>query len=462
MKKTVIRILWGTLVVALVYGVSYLWRALPIISGYGAKNLCSCVFVAGRDANEVISQELGNGMLAYGSYAIDRTDSSASGSVFGLAARKAIYREGLGCTLVADIDEKELRNVRVGTDKSKATQSDTLAWPLGDRLDSLSVPVDKSKLEDAIRFAFTETDTARPMNTRAVVVVYDGQLVAERYAPGYHAHSKHLGWSMTKSITNAIVGILSAQGKLDVNAPAPIEAWQTDARAKITWHNLLQASSGLAWEEDYGGPSKATNMLFKEKDMGHYAAQSPPQVEPNTVFEYSSGTTNILSMLVRQAIGEDDYYRFYQRELFEKIGAHSLVIEPDAGGTYVGSSYSWATARDWARFGLLYLNDGLFAGNRILPPGWVRYSTTPAQAAPRGEYGAQWWLNAGEKGNPGNRYYPDLPTDCFQAEGYDGQFVFVIPSRKLVVVRLGLSQKNELDMNAFVAKIIEALPADAP
>ncbi len=462
MKKTLVRILLGALLVILGYGASYLWRALPIISGYGAKNLCSCVFVGQREEAEVIRQELGNGLLAWGTYSINRSDSSASGSVLGLAARKAVYRQGLGCTLVVGMTERELRNQQVVRHERAFVRTDTVAWPLGDRLDSVATYVDRSRLQVALDVAFTETDTARPMNTRAVVVLYDGHLVGERYAPGYGVHSKHLGWSMTKSITNAIVGILTAQRNVDVSAPIGVDEWRTDERSKITWHHLLHASSGLAWEENYGGPSKATNMLFKEADMGRYAAQSALEFEPNTVFEYSSGTTNILSMRVRQIIGEEDYHRFYYRQLFEKIGAHSMVLEPDAGGTYVGSSYSWATARDWARFGLLYLNDGMFAGQRVLPEGWVRYTTTPAEAAPRGEYGAQWWLNAGEKGNPANRYYPDLPTDCFQAEGYDGQFVFVIPSKRLVVVRLGLSQKNELDMNAFVAKVIEALPTDAP
>jgi CubicO group peptidase (beta-lactamase class C family) len=137
-------------------------------------------------------------------------------------------------------------------------------------------------------------------------------------------------------------------------------------------------------------------MIFKKKDMGLYAMQSPLESEPNTVFEYSSGTTNIISRLIREAIGDDDYYKFYYRELFEKIGARSMVIEPDAGGTYVGSSFAWATARDWARFGLLYLNDGVFNDEQILPIGWVAYSATAATAAKRGEYGAQWWTNAGE------------------------------------------------------------------
>jgi CubicO group peptidase (beta-lactamase class C family) len=459
MKKVIVRTFAIVLLALVAYGISYLWRALPIISGYGAKDICSCVFVTGRLPEDVIQNELGSGLLSLGSFEVDVSDSSATGTVFGLARQKAIYRKGLGCTLLAEISEDELRQQPIKTYAQQAIKTDTLPWPMGDRLtDSLSKIIDRSQLKAAMDYAFTETDPLKPMNTRAVIVLYKGQIIAEQYAEGFSMHSRHMGWSMTKSINNAIVGILSGQGKLSIEAAAPIETWKGDERSKITLHHLLQASSGLKWAEDYGGPSGATNMLFKKKDMGGYAAEVPLEFEPNTVFEYSSGTTNIIAKIIRNAIGDEDYYQFYYRELFEKIGAHSMIIEPDAGGTYVGSSYSWATARDWARFGLLFLNDGVFEGHRILPEGWVRYSTTPAVTAPIGQYGAQWWLNAGEKDNPTHRYYPDLPVDCFQAEGYEGQFVFVIPSRQLVVVRLGLSQLNELDMNAFVAKVLKALP----
>lgn len=451
------RIVLGVFLVALGYGISYLWRALPIISGFGAKDLCSCVLVNGRKADDVIKQELGTGLLSVGSFSVNMSDSSATGSVFGLAKRKAIYRKGLGCTLVVEMTEDELRKQPATIYSAKHISTDTIPWPMGDRTnDSLPAGIDQQKLTSAVDFAFD--DPTHVINTRAVLVVYNGKIVAERYAKGYDKNSRHMGWSMTKSINNAVVGILTKQGKLNLQAPAPVEGWAADDRKQITLHNLMQASSGLKWEEYYAGPSGATNMLFKKKDMGLYAADVPLEFPPNTVFEYSSGTTNIIARIIRNAIGDQDYYQFYYKELFEKIGAHSMIIEPDAGGTYVGSSYSWATARDWARFGLLFLNDGMAQGERILPEGWVTYSSTPATTAPRGEYGAQWWLNAGEKGNPKNRTYPDVPADSFQAEGYEGQFVFVVPSKKLVVVKLGLCQKGWLDMNTFVSKVVSALP----
>jgi CubicO group peptidase (beta-lactamase class C family) len=255
-----------------------------------------------------------------------------------------------------------------------------------------------------------------------------------------------------------LVGILTRQGKINLEEPAPIEAWKNDSRSKITLNDLMHASSGLAWEENYAGPSGATNMLFKKKDMGLFAAEAPLVHEPGKVFYYSSGTTNIIARIVRETVGDDLYYKFPYEELFYKIGLLNTVLEADAGGTFVGSSYSFGTARDWARFGLLYLNDGLWNGERILPEGWVSYTTTPAPGADRGQYGAQFWLNAGAPGNIDNRLYPDVPTDLFWADGFEGQNVFIIPSKKLVVVKLSLSQGDYLDDNKFLKEIIETLP----
>lgn len=457
--KAVKKIILSIIVLVVGYGIGYLWQALPIISGFGAKDMCTCVFLNGRTAEDVTKQELGAGLLSLGTFEVDATDSTVTGSVFGLAKRKAIYRKGLGCTLISEMTEAELRSQKVNLYSMSPLNQDTIAWPVGNIIkDTLDTAIYVTVLKEALDYAFAEADLEKPINTRAVVVLYDGEIIAERYAPGFDRNARHMGWSMTKSITNAITGILTQDGRMKVFDPAPVPEWQNDDRKKITLHNLLQASSGLKWEEFYSGPSPATKMLFKKKDMGVFAAECPQEFEPNTVFEYSSGTTNLISRLIRNAIGDDDYYKFYYRELFEKIGMRSIVIEPDAGGTYVGSSYAWATARDWARFGLLYLNDGVFNGERILPEGWVAYTTTHATTAKRGEYGAQWWLNAGEINNYSNRTYPDVPADSFQAEGYEGQFVFVVPSKRLVVVRLGLSQINELDMNQFVSKVIQALP----
>ncbi|HEX5171865.1 MAG TPA: serine hydrolase [Cyclobacteriaceae bacterium] len=446
-------------ILALLYGINYAWRALPIISGYGSKMLCSCVMLAGRQPDDVIKNELGRFPLTLGSFSANFTDSSATGSVFGLAVKKAVYRKGLGCSLINEISEDEFRHQHFTIAVPPPVNTDTIPWPLGDKLsDSLPTHIDFEKLDAVIQDAFHEPGPEKLRRTRSIVVVYNGQIVAEKYAGGFDRKSRQIGWSMTKSITNALVGILVRQGKLEINERAPIDAWKNDDRNKITVNHLLHASSGLAWVENYGAPSDATNMLFKKKDMGLFAAGHRAVYEPETRFQYSSGTTNILSWIIRQKVGNSMYHRFPSQELFYKIGVYSAVMEPDAGGTFVGSSYSFATARDWARFGLFYLNDGVSNGERILPEEWVKYTVTPAPAAPKGEYGAQFWLNAGAPGNNINRYYPDAPTDLYLAEGYEGQNVFIIPSKKLVIVKLSLSQGDYLDDNKFLADIVKAFP----
>ncbi len=445
--------------IILIYGISYAWRAFPILSGYGSKMLCSCVMLAGRQPDDVIKNELGRLPLSWGTFKVDFSDSSATGSVFGLAVKKAIFRKGLGCTLISEISEDEIRTQNFTLKTPSLINTDTIPWPRGDKLsDLLPAEINFEKLNSVVEDAFKEPSPEKLRKTRSIVVVYDGQIIAEKYADGFDKNTKQHGWSMTKSITNALVGILVKQGKLDINQPAPIDLWKNDERKEITISNLLHASSGLEWEENYGGPSDATNMLFKKKNMGMFAADHSPRDKPETKFYYSSGTTNLLSWIIRQTIGEKDYHSFPAKELFYKLGMYSATIEPDANGTFVGSSYSFATARDWARFGLLYLNNGYYNDEQILPDGWVKYSVTPAPAAEMGEYGAQFWLNAGAPGNPAHRIYPDVPADLFWADGYEGQNVFIIPSKKLVVVKLSLSQGDYLDDNLFLSELIKALP----
>lgn len=442
------------------YGLWYGYGAMSIISAYGAKNLCSCVFVAGRDPEQVIGEELGTTLSSLGSYTINRADSSATGSVFGLARHKSIYRKGLGCTLVNGLSEEAIRSQPfIGS--AVLPPSDTVPWPQGDLLsDRIPSNIDTATLNAAIEKAFREEDPKFMKRTRAVVVVYKDTIIAERYANGFSRQTPLMGWSMTKSLTNALVGLLTGDQKLNLSAAAAVPEWhekKDDPRSAITLNHLMHASSGLDWDEFYGGPSDATRMLFLDADAGAFAAKNNAETNPDAVFEYSSGTTNIISRIVRRTIGDRDYHQFPYRRLFRKIGMHGMVLEPDPSGTFVGSSYSYAPARDWARFGLLYLNDGVWLGERILPEGWVTYTSTPAPATPRGEYGAQWWLNAGERGNPSNRTYPDVPADSFQCEGFEGQYVFVIPSKDLVVVRLGLTQGGDFDMNGLVSGIIRSI-----
>jgi len=394
--------------------------------------------------------------LANATIDLNNADSTVTAKVFWKTS-KAIFRKGLGCTLLATMGEEEVRNQKMILPAPPPNQ-DTIGWPLGDvTSDSLPGPFDKDALEKAISSAFADTEPQKPAFTHAVIVVYDGQIVGEKYAPGFDRHSKLMGWSMTKSITNALVGVLVGEGRLNVNEPAPVSEWQHDDRKDITLNDLMHASSGLAWSESYFNPvADFHNMFIRSDDKAAYAISKKLKHKPGTYFQYSSGTTNIISRIVRQTVTDSLYYAFPYEKFFYKIGMYHTIIEPDASGTFVGSSYGYATARDWARFGLLYLNDGVVNGERILPEGWVRYSSTPASAAEMGTYGAQWWLNHGEESNPNVRSYPSLPADAFSAEGFEEQYVMVIPSRKLVIVRLGVSHFGS-HFEALAHEIVDAI-----
>ncbi len=444
MRKKFLKILLlGGLGVAVIL----LWKTFPLISGYGAKVMCSAVFVAGRDPVVVSRQDLGRFPFCLGRYEVSRRDSSVTASVWGLGKVKAIYRKGLGATLVNGVDERDLR--RQVPDSLLAVRPagdvDTMDWPRGDRTGDTVLPagVDRGKLNGFLDKIFLKGDGHDSNGTRAVVVVYDGRIIGERYAAGVGPNTLLAGWSMTKGVTNALLGILVRQGKLDIGAAAPVAGWQMDERRGITITDLMHMRSGLRWWEFYALPDACTRMFFEEKDMGDFAARSGLRHSPGEVFNYSSGTANILSGVMRKALSPGEYYRWPYEQLFYKIGMYHAVLEPDAGGTFVGSSYCYATAREWARFGLLYLYDGVWMGRRILPEGWVKFTRT-------GEgYGALWWLN-----NAGR--WPHVPADCFVCEGYEGQYIWVIPSRRLVVVRLAL-QRGRLDVDRMLPVLLDAL-----
>ncbi len=457
---------WPRIVLAVVVGLLVvtglaLRQPTKVASGYSAKRLCSEVFVAGRQLEDIVREDLALMPLPLSTH-VDRDKKEASVSVLW-ATQTAAWRPGLGCALTTGVDLKALK--AAGFEPTAAPKDlDQAPWPAGDKLpEALPEGVDRAKMDAAMDWAFEEPDPDVLRLTRAVVVLYKGQIVAERYAKGYDRHTPLLGWSMTKSVTSALMGVLAKEGKVDIKAPAPVPQWSGDDRAKITTDALLRMSSGLGFDETYGPFGDVTAMLFTKPDTAGFALQSKAAAEPDKVWSYSSGTTNILSWIIRQTLGDDAaYHRFARRALFEPIGAWSAVMETDPSGTMVGSSFLYMNARDWARFGLLYLNDGVWQGNRILPEGWVKYSCTPTGPAPQGEYGAQWWLNAGAPGNPQDRMYPSLPTDVCAAQGFETQRVMVIPSRDVVIVRLGLTQKRgAFDVDAFGAKILDALPKAA-
>ena len=334
-KKILITV--GLVVLAgLLLGVWYAWRAFPIISGYGAKNMASAIYLQHRKPAAILKEDLGSFPLSLGTFTVNEADSSVTGSVWGFAKRKAIYRQGLGCTLVNDYSEAEIRKQRFALPVSQRPNTDSLPWPYGDRIsDSLPPLINKAKLHQAITNAMQATIDGKPAYTRAVVVVYDGQLAGEQYAPGFDKNTVMLGWSMSKSLTSALIGILVKEGKLNVEAPAPVPEWKGTDKAAITLKHLLQQTSGLDFVEDYSKPSEVTNMLFKEGDMAAYTAQLPLKDQPGMVFYYSSGNSNLLSRIIRHTVGEQRYAAFPYQALFHKLGMYSTLLEPDASGTFI-------------------------------------------------------------------------------------------------------------------------------
>ncbi len=430
--------------------VLYAWRRIPIISGFAAKGMCSGVFVGHRSPASVAARELSFFPISLARTTVNPADSSVTATVFGLAKRKAVYRRGLGCALLADTPEETVK-VQAFLLPSPSFSPDTVAWPLGSVLpDTLPPGVNVARLNSVLHAAIDPPDTTAVKKTLAVAVVYDNVLVGEAYAPGIDINTPLLGWSMTKSIISALTGLRVADHQLDIHVPAPVPEWQNDAHKNITLNSLLHMTSGMQWDENYFDLSDATKMLYVYGDMYRYAIGRPVAVPPDSVWYYSSGTTNIVSGIIRYTFSNyHDYVTYPYLRLFYRTGMLHTTLEADASGTFVGSSYSYATARDWARFGMLYLNRGIFNGDTILPPEWVDYTIREAPHS-NGTYGAQWWLNK-------NKKLPDVPEDTYFCDGFQGQRVFVIPSKKLVVVRLGWSMKN-FDFNEFLKEVISTLP----
>lgn len=448
------------LLFSLSYIIYYCWVSIPVATGYGAKMLCSGVFVSGRTEADVKSQDLHFTPLTWVTYNVNYSDSSVTCSLLGLGKQKAIYRTGLGSTLINDLTESEVRAQKIQLAKHPAFSFDTLPWPLGEKLaDTLPAGIDSLELIAAVKKFLIEPDTVDPIRTRALVVVYKNQIVAEEYGAGFNKNTKLNGWSMTKSITSALVGILAKTNRINIDSPAAVPEWnnQDDPRHTITVRHLLQQASGLEFQEVYSKSSSATIMLSQKGDMGGYAASFPLRYPAGSKFYYSSGNSNILSRLIRHKLGDSSYHAFPYEELFFKTGMFNTVMEPDAAGNFVGSSYCYATARDWARFGLLYLNNGFLNGEQILSPAWIRESVKPVPVDENDRYGFQWWLNAGKKNGPEFRMFPSLPADLFYADGYEGQNIFVVPSKQLVVVRLGLTRKRQYGEEVLLKSIIDCI-----
>jgi CubicO group peptidase (beta-lactamase class C family) len=423
------------------------------------------MFISGRATEDVIREDLvadNHPLLRLIQPAADTTRRIATATFLGMAQREARYRPGLGCTVV--VGTLPLTPAAAaGTEVVSAAPDpadDADGWPAG----APAKNVDAGKLQAAIDWAFTESDPARLRRSRAVIVVQGGRIIAEHYAPGFSAATPLPGWSMTKTVTGVLVGILVKARKLSLEQNGLVPEWRGagDPRADITLDQLLRMTSGLRFTENYGDPLEdVALMLFARANGAAYAIDKPLEAVPGTRWRYSSGTTNILSRIIHDAVGgnEQDYLAFPRHALFDRIGMRSAIIESDSSGTLVTSSFMYAIPRDWARLGQLLLQNGVWNGERILPEGWVTYMATLTPQSKRQDFGAHLWVKVPPPFDSVVTPRPKLPADAFHAVGHEGQFVSVIPSRQLVVVRLGLSRREHAwDQDGFLARVLEAFP----
>ena len=464
MKRVIKGVALAALLVAVgvgLYVLQYLNRLGPLPSGYVSHAICSGVFISGRKFDDVMAEDVTALQRRMTRTEIEGNTVSTRFGLWPIGyTSNTVYRPGLGCARLEDGTLADIEGPTFLERDMPEEALQNLAWP-----DLVTDPegVDTAALQAALDRAFFDdaANYEERQNTRAIVIFHKNQLIAERYAEGYPPEMPLNSWSMTKSATSALVGILVHKGQIDLAAPAGVEGWEDsgDLRSKVTVGHLLHMISGMEFNEGYEDDpiSDVNYMLMKARDLPAFAAQYPVTAEPGTRWSYQTASPVLLGRIIRDSFTtEEAYHHFPQRELFNKLGMANAHYQMDGGGTYVGGAFLYATARDWARFGLMYLNDGVVNGERILPEGWVKLSTTPTDASLKARaYAAQFWLNQ----DSAQRMMPEVPKDAYAARGHYGQSTFIIPSRDLVVVRMGQSYSRDAwDMEQFLVDVLDALP----
>ncbi|MEO8318738.1 MAG: serine hydrolase [Bradyrhizobium sp.] len=443
-RKLILIVAATTALSALALSVARARDVPKVATGFVANILCSEIFMSGQPPEKIFTETMaampGVSLITWAmGYNVDRARRDVTVTLFGIGRSHAVYRDGLGCYLdhgdaVADA------SVPAADIKQSRVLLPDIAGP------AVVAPA-TPQLAAALDRAFAEPAQPPHRHTRAVLVLKDGRVIAERYADGFGIDTPILGFSSTKSVISALTGILVRKGALTLDQSAPVAAWQSpdDPRHAITVDHLLRHTAGLAigssLEASLGAAFEPVNrMKFMESDMAGYAESIALATPPGSVWNYNDGNYIVLSHLIRNAAGghATDVMRFARQELFAPLGMRNVTIEFDASGNPEGSSQMLASARDWARFGMLYLNDGVVGGKRILPEGWVNYSASPTKNAWVG-YGAGFWTNLGDSFGAAYRIEHGWPRDAYFAKGTIGQYVIIIPSERLVIVRLGRS-----------------------
>jgi CubicO group peptidase (beta-lactamase class C family) len=434
-------------------------RAIRVATGVVAHNVCAKTFVSGFDPKTVFAETTDRDGLRRLKWAlrydVDRTAKTVDASLSGMLGSRAAFHDGFGCVmLLQGSDEPYLLKSDIDALK-RPKNPPLLAEIAGPDLVEPSDP----KLKAALDHAFEEPAAPPFRRTKAVVVVHDGRVIAERYASGIGVDTPLLGFSMTKSVVNALIGILTQQGNISPSFPAPVAEWRgaADPRREIEVEHLLRMTTGLALDETNSGFDPSSQMVYLHNDMAGFAVKAAMIAPPGTRWAYSSPTTQLLARIIRDITGgPEQTLAFAWRELFNPLGMRDVTLEFDGAGTLQGSTYMLASARDWARFGLLYLNDGVIGGRHILHEDWVDFS---AAATLDTDYGAGFWTNRSEHENAKGRVRLGIPRDAFFASGDLGQRIVIIPSQHLVIVRLGDSVDPTGDIRGLGRLVKEVIAA---
>ena len=440
-------------VVALVIARSY-YRPDRIAAGLVAHHVCNALYVAGRDPDatfrELVAPIIGEPAIRLFDYRVDATAKSVHATALGFDRARADFMPGYGCRLAFD-----------DNDPAPPPRAAATPPPADDFAPDAVVQTGDPALAAAIDRVFVENPQEKTKDVKAVVIVRDGHVIAERYARGYGIDTPLLSYSVAKSFTNALVGLLVRDGKLDVTKPLGAPEWQRpdDPRARITIEDLMRMRSGLDVTEAESAFSPVARMEFLHADMAGFAAQGGLQAPVGAVFDYTSANTLLVDRLVGRTIGGGPagLVDFAQRELFAPLHMRDVTMEIDGRGTFVGASHLWAPARSFARFAELYLDDGVTRdGHRLLPEGWVAWSKRSTLGT---GYGAGFFTNEGSDRFTAYRIRSGFPKDGFFASGNLGQRLYIVPSAHLVVARFGYSRPPDFGIDDDLALIKAAIDA---
>ncbi|PCI59394.1 MAG: serine hydrolase [Kordiimonadales bacterium] len=426
---------------------NYIMNAPAVATGIGALFTCSARYVSGIGP-ELNKKNLNTYSSSLEPVEITYDDSAkrVTASLYGIGTTSAQYREGLGCALeIGDTAPLDAAVIPAQTEQPNAY------WPLGGKTDTPNASV-LSVLEGQI-----VSDNAAGFETRALLVVKGGRIVAEAYAPGFDRTSKLIGWSMTKSFNALMVGNMEMRGLIDPLKKPVFSAWAADERADISLDDMMHMASGLDLSEIYTPGQAVTAMLFTEHSGAALGIAAEQRNAPGTRFDYSSATTNLMAKLVYDAAGGtlDASLANLHDTFIGPMGLREFVLETDPSGVFLASSFLMASARDWARMGQLMLNKGTLNGTRFVTENWVNRALTPNSTENKKAYGYQFWLNYGDE----KRRWPDLPTDTYAALGSREQITMTIPSEGMVIVRLGWALDGSYPANKNFAEIIAAASA---